>query len=168
MADAANAPLTASQQWLVRTLDVSANRRISLPEGFLAADAVLRLARNVAGGLRVNEKVIEKTVREYLPFIATENLMMEAVKKGGDRQEIHEVIRRCSMHATARMKKGEPGGLTGLLAAEEAFGLSQEEIEALLQPERFIGRCPEQVEAFLAKYRNVWEGAEKTQDEISL
>ena len=168
MADAANAPLTASQQWLERTLDDSANRRISLPEGFLAADAVLRLARNVAGGLRVNEKVIEKTVREYLPFIATENLMMEAVKKGGDRQEIHEVIRRCSMHATARMKKGEPGGLTGLLAAEEAFGLSQEEIEALLQPERFIGRCPEQVEAFLAKYRNVWEGAEKTQDEISL
>ena len=168
MADALNAPLTASVQWLERTLDDSANRRISLPEGFLAADAILRLARNVAGGLRVNEKVIEKTVREYLPFIATENLMMEAVKKGGDRQEIHEVIRRCSMEATARLKNGEPGGLTELLAKEEAFGLSQAEIDALLQPERYIGRCPEQVEAFLAKYRSIWEGAGAERAEINL
>ncbi|MBQ6292519.1 MAG: adenylosuccinate lyase [Lachnospiraceae bacterium] len=168
MADALNAPLTASVQWLERTLDDSANRRISLPEGFLCADAVLRLARNVAGGLRVNEKVIDKTVREYLPFIATENLMMEAVKKGGDRQEIHEVIRRCSMEATARLKNGEPGGLTELLAKEEAFGLSQAEIDALLQPERYIGRCPEQVEAFLSKYRSVWEGAGAERAEINL
>ncbi len=168
MTDALNAPLTASQQWLERTLDDSANRRISLPEGFLAADAVLRLVRNVAGGLRVNEKVILRNLREYLPFIATENLMMEAVKKGGDRQQIHEVIRKCSMEAAARMKDGEPCPLTGLLAAEEAFGLSAEEIEALLQPERFIGRCPEQVDAFLAKYRSIWEGADTAPDEIAL
>ena len=168
MTEAMNAPLTASQQWLERTLDDSANRRISLPEGFLAADAILRLARNVAGGLRVNEKMIDRTVREYLPFIATENLMMEAVKKGGDRQQIHEVIRRCSMEASARMKDGESCPLPDLLAREGAFGLSAGEIEALLQPERYVGRCAEQVEAFLAKYRNVWEGAEKTPDEISV
>ena len=168
MTDALNAPLTASQQWLERTLDDSANRRIALPEAFLAADAILRLTGNVAAGLVVNEKMILRNLREYLPFIATENLMMEAVKKGGDRQKIHEVIRKCSLEASARMKAGEPCPLTGLLATEEAFGLSQEEIEALLQPERYIGRCPEQVEAFLAKYRNVWDGAEKTPDEISL
>ena len=168
MTDALNAPLTASVQWLERTLDDSANRRISLPEGFLCADAILRLARNVAAGLRVNEKVINRTVRDYLPFIATENLMMEAVKKGGDRQQIHEIIRRCSMKATARMKEGEPGGLTALLAAEEAFGLSAEEIDALLEPSRYIGRCPEQVEAFLAKYAPVWEDAETAAEEISL
>ena len=168
MTDALNAPLTASVQWLERTLDDSANRRISLPEGFLCADAVLRLARNVAAGLRGNEKVIDRTVRDYLPFIATENLMMEAVKKGGDRQQIHEIIRRCSMKATARMKEGEPGGLTALLAAEEAFGLSAEEIDALLEPSRYIGRCPEQVETFLAKYAPVWEGAETAASEISL
>ena len=168
MTDALNAPLTASVQWLERTLDDSANRRISLPEGFLCADAILRLARNVAAGIRVNEKVIDKAVRDYLPFIATENLMMEAVKKGGDRQQIHEIIRRCSMTATARMKEGEPGHLTDLLAAEEAFGLSAEEIDALLEPSRYIGRCPEQVEAFLAKYAPVWEDAETAAEEISL
>ena len=112
--------------------------------------------------------MIEKTVKEYLPFIATENLMMEAVKKGGDRQEIHEVIRRCSMEATARLKNGEPGGLTGLLAQEKVFGLSQEEIDALLEPSRYIGRCPEQVEAFLARYAPVWEKADETKVEIDL
>ena len=168
MTDALNAPLTASLQWLERTLDDSANRRISLPEGFLCADAILRLARNVASGLRVNEKVIDKTVREYLPFIATENLMMEAVKKGGDRQQVHEVIRRCSMEATARMKEGEPAGLLELLANEEAFGLSQEELEALLEPERYIGRCPEQVTLFLEKYTPVFENADSTAEGISV
>ena len=103
MADAMNAPMTASAQWLERTLDDSANRRIALPEGFLCADAILRLCQNVASGLRVNETVVDRTLREYLPFMATENLMMEAVKRGGDRQQLHEVIRRHSMAATARM-----------------------------------------------------------------
>ena len=111
MADALNAPMTASTQWLERTLDDSANRRISMPEGFLCADAVLRLAQNVTNGLHVNEKIVEKTVREYLPFIATENLMMEGVKRGGNRQELQEIIRKCSMAATAKMKNGEPWDL---------------------------------------------------------
>ena len=168
MADAANAPMTASVQWMERTLDDSANRRISMPEGFLCADAILRLANNVTRGLVVNEKVIDKTVREYLPFIATENLMMEAVKRGGDRQELHEIIRRCSHAATARMKEGEACDLLHRLAAEPAFGMTEEELSALLQPEDYIGRCPEQVDAFLAKVRPLLEEASAASGDIEL
>ncbi len=160
MADASNAPMTASVQWLERTLDDSANRRISLPEGFLAADAVLRLAQNVTGGLRVNEKVIERSVKEVLPFIATENLLMEATKRGGDRQKLHEIIRRCSMEATARMKNGEDCDLMSRLVREPAFSLSESELEALLEPRLYIGRCPEQVEAFLKAVQPILDGAE--------
>ena len=149
MADAMNAAMTASTQWLERTLDDSANRRISMPEGFLAADAILRLAQNVTDGLRVNERMVEAAVREYLPFLATENLLMEAVKRGGDRQQLHEIIRRCSMEATARMKNGEPCDLLQRLSREPAFGLTEGELNALLDPRLYIGRCPEQVEAFL-------------------
>ncbi|MBS6243401.1 MAG: fibronectin type III-like domain-contianing protein, partial [Roseburia sp.] len=116
MADAMNAPMTASVQWMERTLDDSANRRLSMPEGFLCADAILRLAQNVTDGLRVNEKVVDKTIREYMPFLATENLMMEAVKRGGDRQQLHERVRVHSMAATARMKDGEPCDLLDRLA----------------------------------------------------
>ncbi|MBQ3560338.1 MAG: adenylosuccinate lyase, partial [Oscillospiraceae bacterium] len=134
IADAMNAPMTASVQWLERTLDDSANRRISLPEGFLCADAILRLAQNVTDGLRVNKKVIEKAVKEYLPFIATENLMMEAVKRGGDRQKIHEIIRRCSMEATEKMKDGEECDLLARLAKEKEFGLTEAEMKKLLDP----------------------------------
>ena len=168
MADAANAPMTASVQWMERTLDDSANRRISMPEGFLCADAILRLANNVTRGLVVNEKVIDKTVREYLPFIATENLMMEAVKRGGDRQELHEIIRRCSHAATARMKEGEACDLLHRLAAEPAFGMTEEELSTLLRPEDYIGRCPEQVDAFLAKVRPLLEGASAASGDIEL
>ena len=168
MADAMNAPMTASVQWLERTLDDSANRRISMPEGFLCADAILRLAQNVTDGLHVNEKIVEKTVREYLPFIATENLMMEAVKRGGDRQEIHEIIRRCSMVATANMKNGESCDLLAHLAAEPAFGLTQEEMEALLEPSRYIGRCPEQVDALVEKVKPLLSGLDRNNAEISL
>ena len=150
MADALNAPMTASTQWLERTLDDSANRRISMPEGFLCADAILRLAQNVTDGLHVNEKIVEKTVREYLPFIATENLMMEGVKNGGDRQQLHEIIRTCSMAATARMKEGLPCDLLDRLAADPAFGLTRQELDALMEPKRYIGRCPQQVARFLA------------------
>ena len=153
MADALNAPMTAAVQWLERTLDDSANRRISLPEGFLCADAILRLAKNVTKGLRVNEKVVARTLREYLPFIATENLLMEAVKRGGDRQALHEIIRRSSMEATARMKEGEPCDLLERLAAEKSFGLTAAEMEGLLDPQKYIGRCAAQVEAFLAEVR---------------
>lgn len=149
MADALNPPMTAAVQWMERTLDDSANRRISLPEGFLCCDAVLRLARNVSAGLHVNEKIVEKFVREYLPFIATEDLMMEAVRRGGDRQALHERIRGHSMAATARMKEGAPCDLLDRLAGDAAsFGLERAELEALMEPSRYIGRCPEQVERY--------------------
>lgn len=150
MADALNAPMTAATQWFERTLDDSANRRISLPEGFLACDAVLRLMRNVTNGLHVNEKIVEKAVLEYLPFIATENLLMSAVKKGGDRQELHEVIRRNSMEATARMKEGLNCDLLERLAAAPEFPLTREEITAVMNPTDFIGRSAQQVEEFIA------------------
>ena len=168
MADAMNAPMTASTQWLERTLDDSANRRISLPEGFLCADAILRLTQNVTDGLHVNEKIIEKTVKEYLPFIATENLMMEAVKRGGDRQQIHEIIRRCSMEATAKMKNGEECDLLARLAAEEEFGLTEAEMTELLTPALYIGRCPEQVTAFVEKIKPLITGADGKSAEINL
>ena len=168
MADAANAPMTASVQWFERTLDDSANRRISMPEGFLCADAVLRLAQNVTDGLHVNEKIVAKTVREYLPFIATENLLMEAVKRGGDRQELHEVIRRCSMEATARMKEGESCDLLERLAAEPAFQLNGQDLEELLKPEDYIGRCPEQVDAFVEKVIPLFKNLKQEKTEINV
>lgn len=168
MADAANAPMTASVQWLERTLDDSANRRISLPEGFLCADAILRLAQNVTAGLRVNEKMVDRAVREYLPFIATENLLMEAVKRGGDRQALHEIIRQCSMEATAKMKDGEACDLAERLAAQPEFGVSAAEIEAILDPALYIGRCPEQVTAFLEKLAPVLAGAAAGSAEIEV
>lgn len=168
MADAANAPVTASVQWLERTLDDSANRRISLPEGFLCADAVLRLCRNVTDGLRVNEKIVDKACREYLPFIATENLMMEAVKRGGNRQELHEIIRTCSMSATLKMRDGEPCDLLDRLAREPAFSMTRAEMETLLEPSRYIGRCPEQVDAFLSQIEPLLDGANADAVEINL
>ena len=168
MADAMNAPMTASVQWLERTLDDSANRRISMPEGFLCADAILRLAQNVTDGLHVNEKVVDATVREYLPFIATENLMMEAVKRGGNRQELHEIIRTNSMAATAQMKEGNKCDLLARLAAEPAFGMTEEEMEAVLTPSAYIGRCPEQVDAFLAQVRPLLTDASTDKPEINL
>ncbi len=168
MADAMNAPMTASTQWLERTLDDSANRRISLPEGFLCADAVLRLAQNVTDGLHVNEKIVERTVREYLPFMTSENLMMEAVKRGGNRQELHEIIRSCSMEATARMKNGESCNLLELLSARKEFGMTPEEIEALLDPKLYVGRCPEQVTRFLAEVNPLLADVKRTTAEINL
>lgn len=168
MADALNAPMTAATQWFERTLDDSANRRISMPEGFLCADAILRLSQNVTDGLRVNEKVIEKNIMEYLPFIATENLMMEAVKRGGNRQELHEIIRRCSMEATARMKEGERCDLLARLAKEEAFGLTEEEMNELLDPSLYIGRCAEQVETYVKRIRPLLEGVDRKAAEITL
>ncbi len=168
MADAMNAPMTASTQWLERTLDDSANRRISMPEGFLCADAILRLAQNVTDGLHVNEKIIEKTVREYMPFMATENLMMEAVKRGGDRQQLHEIIRKCSMEATAKMKNGEECDLLARLAAEPAFGLNAAEMNELLAPEKYIGRCSEQVDALINKVRLMLKGVPHEHTEINV
>ena len=168
MADAMNAPMTASTQWLERTLDDSANRRISLPEGFLCADAVLRLVQNVTTGLRVNEKVVDRAVREYLPFLATENIMMEAVKRGGDRQELHERIRQHSMTATARMKEGEPCDLLERLAGDPAFGMTRAELDAVMDPRIYTGRCAEQVERLIAEYEPLLQDAPRADAEISV
>ena len=154
-----NAAMTASTQWMERTLDDSANRRISLPEGFLCADAVLRLIRNISDGIRVNEKVIEAALNEYMPFIATENLLMEAVKRGGNRQQLHEVIRSCSMAATERMKNGESCDLLERLEKEPAFGMTAAEMREVLDPKKYIGRCPEQTEALIRTVRPLLEGA---------
>ena len=168
MADAMNAPMTASTQWLERTLDDSANRRISLPEGFLCADAVLRLVRNVTTGLRVNEKVVDRAMREYLPFLATENIMMEAVKRGGNRQELHERIRQHSMAATARMKEGEPCDLLERLAGDPAFGMTRAELDAVMDPRIYTGRCAEQVERLIAEYEPLLQDAPRADAEISV
>ncbi|MBP5766131.1 MAG: adenylosuccinate lyase [Clostridia bacterium] len=166
ISDAMNAPATASAQWLERTLDDSANRRISMPEAFLCADAVLRLVMNVAEGLKVNEKIVAKAVRDYLPFIATENLLMEAVKRGGDRQKVHEMIRRASMETTAQMKEGREPDLIHALAANPEFGMTEEEMKALLEPERFTGRCAEQVENYVKKLAPVTAQYEEFEKEL--
>ena len=168
MADAANAPMTASVQWLERTLDDSANRRIALPEGFLCADAVLRLCQNVTNGLHVNEKIVDRTIREYLPFLATENIMMEAVKRGGDRQELHERIRQHSMAATARMKEGERCDLLDRLAADPAFGMTRAELDAVMDPALYTGRCAQQVERFLSECAPLLADAQSADGAISL
>ena len=168
MSDVLNASMTASTQWLERTLDDSANRRISMPEGFLCADAVLRLCQNVTDGLHVNEKIIEKTVREYLPFIATENLLMEATKKGGNRQELHEIIRTCSMKATEEMKNGGGCDLLKYLSSEPKFGLNLDEMEKLLCPSLYIGRCVEQVDNFLKEVKPLISDIDRKSAEILL
>ena len=168
MVDALNAPMTASVQWFERTLDDSANRRISMPEGFLAVDAVLRLAQNVSNGLRVNEKVVEKVTMEYLPFIATENIMMEAVKKGANRQEAHEIIRQCSMAAVDKMKKGESFDLLSDLAGRPEMKLSKDDIKGILDPALYTGRCGHQVENLVAKVRPMLGEVNKEIADINL
>ena len=148
-----NPAMTASTQWLERTLDDSANRRLSISEAFLAADAVLSLYINVTDGMVVYPKIIEKRIREFLPFLATENILMEAVKRGGDRQALHERIRQHSMEASRRMKEeGADCDLLSRLAADLAFGMTREQLDAVLDPSLYIGRCPEQVDEFLADY----------------
>ncbi|MBQ6372016.1 MAG: adenylosuccinate lyase [Oscillospiraceae bacterium] len=168
MADAMNAPLTASAQWLERTLDDSADRRISLPEAFLCADSVLRLGQNVCAGLHVNEKIIEKTVREYMPFIATEDLLMEAVKRGGDRQKLHEIIRRCSMEATEQMRNGGECDLLARLEKEPELGMTRAELEEKLSPEKYTGRCVRQVSDFLKLIAPMLSGVSISKTELDL
>jgi len=150
MSDVINPMLVASTQWFERTLDDSANKRLSIPEGFLAVDGILDLYLNVVDGLVVYPKVIEKHFMAELPFMATENIMMDAVKAGGDRQELHERIRRLSMEAGRNVKeKGLDNNLLELIAADPAFGLSLEELKKCMEPARYVGRAPEQVEEFL-------------------
>lgn len=148
-----NPAMTESTQWLERTLDDSANRRISLPEAFLSTDAVLGIFANVTDGLVVYPKVIEKRLMENLPFMATENIMMEAVKRGGNRQELHEKIREYSMQVTKEVKlEGKPNTLIAKMAADPAFMMNEAELNSLLEPSKYIGRSKEQVEEFIEGY----------------
>lgn len=152
IADAANPAYTSATQWFERTLDDSANKRISVPEAFLSVDAILNIYENVASGLVVHEKVIEKHILEELPFMASENIMMDAVKRGGDRQQLHERIRVHSQEAGRSVKEfGLTNNLIDLLADDPMFGLSREELFAHMEPSRYIGRCPEQVTDFLTE-----------------
>ncbi len=141
---------TAATQWLERTLDDSANRRLSVPDAFLALDGCLVLAENVATGLIVNPEVVRRNLAEHLPFMATETILMQATSRGGDRQELHERIRKHSMAAAARMKEGgAQADLLARISGDEAFGLDEDELQALVDPVRFVGRAPEQVARFL-------------------
>lgn len=151
MIDALNPAITSATQWFERTLDDSANKRLSVPEGFLAIDGILDLCLNVVDGLVVYPKVIEKRLMSELPFMATENIMMDAVKAGGDRQELHERIRELSMEAGKNVKeKGLDNNLLELIAADPAFNLTLEELQKTMDPSRYTGRAKEQVDAFLA------------------
>jgi adenylosuccinate lyase len=153
IADALNPSMTAYNQWLERTLDDSANRRISIPEAFLAVDSILNIYLNVASNIKVYEKVIEKHVSEELPFMATENIMMSAVKRGGNRQELHERIRLHSIAAGRTVKEeGRPNDLIDRIAADPAFGLTREEIVAEIRPEAYVGRCPSQVTELICEH----------------
>ncbi len=148
--DSLNPAITASTQWFERTLDDSANKRISVPEAFLGVDAILNIYINVASGFVVYPKVIRKHVMDELPFMATENIMMEAVKAGGDRQELHEQIRMHSMAAGKRVKvDGEYNDLIERIANDPMFGMTLEELNSVLDPKNYIGRCPEQVVEFI-------------------
>ncbi len=149
--DVGNPAVTTATQWFERTLDDSANKRLSVPEAFLAVDAIVNIWANVASGLVVHPKVIEKHVLEELPFMASENIMMDAVKRGGDRQELHERIRVLSQEAGYSVKElGQANNLIDLMAADPAFGMTKEELSAHLDPAAYTGRCTEQVEDFLA------------------
>ena len=155
MVDAMNPAITSATQWFERTLDDSANKRLSIPEGFLAIDGILDLCLNVVDGLVVYPKVIEKRLRAELPFMATENIMMDAVKAGGDRQELHEKIRTLSMEAGRNVKeKGLDNNLLELIAADPAFNMSLEDLQKTMDPAKYTGRAKEQVRTFLTKVVN--------------
>ena len=150
MVDALNPAITSAAQWFERTLDDSANKRLSVPEGFLAIDGILDLCLNVVDGLVVYPKVIEKHMMAELPFMATENIMMDAVKAGGDRQELHERIRELSMEAGRNVKvEGKDNNLLELIAADPAFNLTLEDLQKTMKPEKYVGRASEQVDAYL-------------------
>ena len=155
MVDALNPAITSATQWFERTLDDSANKRLSVPEGFLAIDGILDLRLNVVDGLVVYPKVIEKHMMAELPFMATENIMMDAVKAGGDRQELHERIRELSMEAGRNVKvEGKDNNLLELIAADPAFNLTLEELQKTMDPKKYVGRAKEQTESFIAKVVN--------------
>ena len=151
--DALNPAITSATQWFERTLDDSANKRISVAEAFLATDGILELCLNVVDGLVVNDKVITKHLMSELPFMATENIMMDAVKAGGDRQEMHEEIRRLSMEAGKHVKQeGKENDLLDLIAADPKFNTTKEALEAKMNPADYVGRSPRQVEVYLRDF----------------
>jgi adenylosuccinate lyase len=153
IADALNPAITASTQWFERTLDDSANKRISIPEAFLATDAILNIYINVSEGLVVYPKVIEKHVMEELPFMATEKILMEGVKRGGDRQELHERIRVHSMEAGKKVKiEGMKNDLMERITSDKAFGMDMKDVESVLNPRNYTGRASQQVVDFLEEY----------------
>ena len=167
ISDLMNPMLVSSTQWFERTLDDSANKRLSVPEGFLAIDGILDLYLNVVDGLVVYPKVIRKHLMAELPFMATENIMMDAVKAGGDRQELHEKIRQLSMQAGKTVKEeGKDNNLLELIAADPSFHLSLEDLEASMQPERYVGRAPKQTEEFITEVINPI--LEKNKDALGL
>ena len=152
MIDALNPAITSATQWFERTLDDSANKRLSITEGFLAIAGILGLCQNVVDGLVVYPKVIEKHMMSELPFMATENIMMDAVKAGGDRQELHERIRELSKEAGKTVKvEGKDNNLLELIAADPAFNLSLDDLKKSMDPAKYVGRSKEQVESFLPK-----------------
>ena len=163
MIDALNPAITSATQWFERTLDDSANKRLSIPEGFLAIDGILDLCLNVVDGLVVYPKVIEKRLMGELPFMATENIMMDAVKMGGNRQELHERIRELSMEAGRNVKvEGKENNLLELIAADPAFNMTLEDLQKTMEPSRYVGRSKEQVEAFLKNV--IWPILEENKD----
>ena len=167
ISDLMNPMLVSSTQWFERTLDDSANKRLSVPEGFLAIDGILDLYLNVVDGLVVYPKVIRKHLMAELPFMATENIMMDAVKAGGDRQELHEKIRQLSMQAGKTVKEeGKDNNLLELIAADPSFHLSLEDLEASMQPERYVGRAPKQTEEFITEV--ISPILEKNKDDLGL
>ena len=167
MIDALNPAITSATQWFERTLDDSANKRLSIPEGFLAIDGILDLCLNVVDGLVVYDKVITKHMMAELPFMATENIMMDAVKNGGNRQELHEKIRQLSMQAGKNVKEeGKDNNLLELIASDPEFNLTLEQLQATMEPSKYVGRAPVQVDAFLANVVN--PVLEKNQDELGV
>ncbi|MCA9201347.1 MAG: adenylosuccinate lyase, partial [Planctomycetales bacterium] len=152
LTDALNGPLNAATQWLERSLDDSANRRLVLTDAFLTADACLSLASHVAAGLRVREATVRARIDRELPFMATETFLMEAVLRGGDRQELHERIRGYSLEAQEAVERGEANSLIDRIALDPDFRLSLDEARAMVAPDRFVGRSPEQVDDFLAAH----------------
>ena len=155
MIDALNPAITSATQWFERTLDDSANKRLSIPEGFLAIDGILDLCLNVVDGLVVYPKVINKHLMAELPFMATENIMMDAVKAGGDRQELHEKIRTLSMEAGKNVKEnGLDNNLLTLIASDESFNMSEEDLQKTMDPTKYVGRAKEQTEKFIKEVVN--------------
>ena len=163
MVDVLNPAITAATQWFERTLDDSANKRISVPEAFLAVDAILSLYINVISGGTIYPKVMEKHLREELPFMATENILMHGVKNGGDRQQLHEKIRQYSVEVAKNVKMyGGENNLLELILADESFSVKKEDLEKLTDPMQFVGRAPQQTEEFLNAY--VYPLLEKNKD----